>query len=121
LWDGRPARLERTGGTPIPQTCVNYLIRDPNLRFPLHNKKNKIHRYQQIIADLRLAPLIKLSVPQKPAFVVGCKKESFGNQVSQGDDNNLKFRVPACLESKFGKYLEPKQEISRATLTDYQY
>ena len=77
--------------------------------------------YQQIIADLRFAPIIKLSVPQKPAFVVGCKKESFGNQVSQGDDNNLKFRVSACLESKFGKYLEPKQEISRATLTDYQY
>jgi len=29
LWDGRPARPERTGGTPIPQICVNYLIRDP--------------------------------------------------------------------------------------------
>ena len=48
-----------------------------NLRFPIHNKKNKIHRYQQIIADLRFAPIIKLSVPQKPAFVVGCKKESY--------------------------------------------
>ncbi|MEG4927956.1 transposase, partial [Microcoleus sp. F10-B2] len=27
----RPARPERTGGTPIPQICVNYLIRDPYL------------------------------------------------------------------------------------------
>ena len=94
--------------------CIIYAFRSIT-------KKNKIHRYQQIIADLRFARIIKLSVPQKPAFVVGCKKESFGNQVSQGDDNNLKFRVSACLESKFGKYLEPKQEISRATLTDYQY
>jgi hypothetical protein len=29
LWDGRPARLSGTGGTPIPQICVNYLIRAP--------------------------------------------------------------------------------------------
>ncbi|MCC3430969.1 MAG: hypothetical protein JGK01_15165 [Microcoleus sp. PH2017_03_ELD_O_A] len=29
LWDGRPARPERTGGTPIPQICVNYLILIP--------------------------------------------------------------------------------------------
>ncbi|MBD0310901.1 MAG: hypothetical protein ICV80_23235 [Microcoleus sp. T1-bin1] len=28
MWDGRPARPERAGGTPTPQTCVNYLIRD---------------------------------------------------------------------------------------------
>jgi len=28
LWDGRPARSLWTGGTPIPQTCVNYLICD---------------------------------------------------------------------------------------------
>jgi hypothetical protein len=91
-----------------------------NLPFLTPNKKRNLHRYQQKIAAL-IGVNIKLSVPQKPAFVVGCKKESFGNQVSQGDDNNLKFRVSACLESKFGKYLEPKQEISRATLTDYQY
>jgi hypothetical protein len=31
LWDGRPARPERAGGTPTPQTCVNYLIRDPKI------------------------------------------------------------------------------------------
>ncbi|MEG4501556.1 MULTISPECIES: hypothetical protein [unclassified Microcoleus] len=30
LWDGRPGRPFWTGGTPIPQICVNYLIRDPN-------------------------------------------------------------------------------------------
>ena len=26
---GQKARAERTGGTPIPQLCVNYLIHDP--------------------------------------------------------------------------------------------
>jgi len=31
LWDGRPARPKRTGGTPIPQTCGSYLILIPKL------------------------------------------------------------------------------------------
>ena len=31
LWDGRPARSFWTGGTPIPQMCVNYLIHDSYL------------------------------------------------------------------------------------------
>ncbi|MFB8796458.1 MAG: hypothetical protein U7126_20070 [Microcoleus sp.] len=78
-----------------------------NLRFQLHHKKRKLHRYQSQISAVRLAP-IKVSVPRHQAFVVGCKNESFGNQVCQWDGNNLRFRVPACLESKFGKYVESK-------------
>jgi len=39
LWDGRPARPKKTGGTPIPQTCESYLILIPkfydNLRSPM--------------------------------------------------------------------------------------
>ncbi|MGB8691450.1 MAG: hypothetical protein WCD53_29575, partial [Microcoleus sp.] len=75
--------------------------------FQLHHKKRKLHRYQSQISAVRLAPL-KVSVPRHQAFVVGCKNESFGNQVCQWDGNNLRFRVPACLESKFGKYVESK-------------
>ncbi len=92
-----------------------------NLRFQLHHKKRKLHRYQEQISAVRLAPL-KVSVPRHQAFVgtrhavslghgtavsvLGCKNESFGNQVCQWDGNNLRLRVPACLESKFGKYVE---------------
>ncbi|MEY3866388.1 MAG: hypothetical protein RLZZ338_279, partial [Cyanobacteriota bacterium] len=47
-------------------------------------------------------------VPKNQAFIVGSKEESYGNQVCQWDGSNLKFRVPACLESKFGKYVESK-------------
>ena len=37
LWDGRPARLKRTGGTPIPQTCGSYLILIPKLYYGLND------------------------------------------------------------------------------------
>ncbi len=78
-----------------------------NLRFQIHNKKRKLFRYQQKIAKLKAIP-IRVSVAKNQVFVVGSKSESFGNQVCQWDGNNLKFRVPSCLESKFGKYVESK-------------
>jgi len=92
-----------------------------NLRFQIHNKKRKLHIYQQKIAALKLATL-RGAVPHNQAFVVGSKDESFGNQICQWDGNNLRFRVPACLESKFGKYAESKigdfpRNINRLTAT----
>ena len=36
---------------------------------------------------------------------MGSKDEKTGNQVVQWDRKQLKFRVPACLEEKFGKYV----------------
>jgi hypothetical protein len=65
-----------------------------NLRFLTPNKKRKLHRYQQKIAAL-IGVNIKVSVPQNPALVVGCKNEGFRNQVCQGEGDNLIFRVPA--------------------------
>jgi IS605 OrfB family transposase len=77
-----------------------------NLRFQIHNKKRKLAKYLQKLAWLKVAP-IRVSVPKGQVFVVGSKDESFGNQICQWDGNNLKIRVPACLESKFGKkYVE---------------
>ncbi len=35
LWYGRPACPFWTGGTPIPQTCVNYLIHYPESIAPI--------------------------------------------------------------------------------------
>jgi IS605 OrfB family transposase len=78
-----------------------------NLRFQIHNKKRKLTRYRQILATLQSIP-VRVRVPKNQAFIVGSKEESYGNQVCQWDGSNLKFRVPACLESKFGKYVESK-------------
>jgi IS605 OrfB family transposase len=39
---------------------------------------------------------------------VGAKDEALGNQVCQWDGSEIKFRVPACLESKFGSYVSTK-------------
>jgi IS605 OrfB family transposase len=96
-------------GCVFPQSCSlkSRQTSWQNLRFQIHHKKRKLHRYQSQISALKLAPL-KVSVPRNQALVVGCKNESFGNQVCQWDGNNLKLRVPACLESKFGKYVESK-------------
>ena len=96
-------------GCVFPQSCSlkSRQTSWQNLRFQIHHKKRKLHRYQSQLSALKLAP-VKVSVPRNQALVVGCKNESNGNQVCQWDGNNLKLRVPACLESKFGKYVESK-------------
>ncbi|WP_449418719.1 hypothetical protein [Phormidium nigroviride] len=76
-----------------------------NLRFQIHNKKRKLTRYRQILSVLKSIP-VRVHVPNNQAFIVGSQDESYGNQVCQWDGDNLRFRVPACLESKFGKYVE---------------
>lgn len=78
-----------------------------NLRFQIHNKKRRAYQLTKQIEHLKTA-LIQAVIPKDQVFVVGSKDESFGNQVSQWDGNILKFRVPACLESKFGKYVQTK-------------
>ncbi|XZO03438.1 MAG: hypothetical protein ACM65L_06900 [Microcoleus sp.] len=76
-----------------------------NLRFQIHNKKRKLTRYRQILAVLKSIP-VRVRVPKNQAFIVGSKDESYGNQVCQWDGDNLIVRVPACLESKFGKNVD---------------
>jgi hypothetical protein len=78
-----------------------------NLRFQIHNKKRRAYQLTRQIEHLWIAP-IQTVIPRNQAFVVGSKDESFGNQVCQWDGDILKFRVPYCLESKFGKNVQTK-------------
>ncbi|OSO89622.1 hypothetical protein B7O87_10665 [Cylindrospermopsis raciborskii CENA303] len=78
-----------------------------SLHFALHQKKRRVHYLQKQIEHLKTAP-IHTVIPKNQAFVVGSKDESFGNQVCQWDGDILKFRVPAFLESRFGKYVQTK-------------
>lgn len=73
-----------------------------NLKFQLHGKKRKLYLIQAKIEFLKHKP-IKVSVPHGQVFIVGAADESFGNQVAQWDGKTIKFRVPACLETRFGK------------------
>ena len=74
-------------------------------RFNLHQKKRYIYQLTQKIAEIKLAPLqVKVSLCE--IFVVGSLDESWGNQTCQWDGQKLRFRVPYCLEYKYGKYLE---------------
>lgn len=74
-------------------------------RFNLHHKKRYIYKLSQKIATFKLAP-IQVKVSRGEVFVVGSKDESLGNQTCQWDGHQIKFRVPYCLESKYGKYVE---------------
>ncbi len=78
-----------------------------NLRFQVHNKKRRAYEFNLRIEHLKTTQ-IQTVIPRNQAFVVGSKDESLGNQVCQWDGDILKFRVPACLESKFGKYVQTK-------------
>src|SRR4028118_1336050 len=73
-----------------------------NLKFQLHGKKRKLYLIQAKIEFLK-HKRIKVSVPHGQVFIVGAADESFGNQVAQWDGKTIKFRVPACLETRFGK------------------
>ena len=73
-----------------------------NLRFQIHNKKRYIAHLERKIKTLKTTP-IHIKVPYNQCFVVGSRSETCGNQVCQWDGTYIKFRVPVCLENRFGK------------------
>ncbi|MEM7591588.1 MAG: hypothetical protein AAF383_08720 [Cyanobacteria bacterium P01_A01_bin.83] len=95
--------------TLLPLSCslrsknTNY----QNLKFQVHHKKRRIYELTQQIEHLRNKPT-RVKVPRWDCFVVGSKDETLGNQVCQWSGNNLKFRVPYCLENKYGKNVVTK-------------
>ena len=95
-----------SSNTLLPLSCslkyknTNY----QHLKFQVHHKKRYIYRLTQQIEHLKTKP-VQVKVPRWDCFIVGSKDETCGNQVAAWDGNNLKFRVPYCLESKYGKYV----------------
>ncbi|GET39368.1 hypothetical protein MiSe_41370 [Microseira wollei NIES-4236] len=73
-------------------------------KFNIHHKPRYIYKITRAIAARKSAP-IKVKVRHCEGFIVGAKDESYGNQTCQWDGNNLKFRVPYCLEDKLGKFV----------------
>lgn len=76
-----------------------------NIRFRVHHKKRYIAHVEWEIEALKVAP-IHVKVPHGKVFVVGGKCETLGNSVVQWDGDVIRFRVPYCLEKKFGKTVE---------------
>ena len=91
------------------KTChIKYKSTNYNhLKFQIHNKKRRIHYLTNQINHLKIKP-IRVKVPRWDCFVVGSKDETFGNQVCQWDGEYLSFRVPYCLEKKYGKTVTTK-------------
>lgn len=92
--------------TLLPLSC-SLKYRQTNyqyLKFQLHHKKRRIYQLSQQIEHLK-SKQVRVKIPSWDCLVVGSKDETWGNQICQWDGNNLKFRVPACLESKYSKYL----------------
>ncbi len=101
-------RSSRTG-CKLPLSC-SLAYRETNwqnLRFQIHNKKRKAYKLTNQINHLKISP-IHVFIPRNQAFVVGSKDETLGNQVCQWDGDIIRFRVPGCLESMFGKYVQTK-------------
>lgn len=93
-------------GTKFPISC-NIHTRRTNwgcLRFQIHQKKRRLNLLQNKIESLKTKP-IRVSVPHSQVFVVGSKDESFGNQVVQWNGDKVTFRVPKCLEFRFGSHV----------------
>ena len=79
-----------------------------HLRWLLHQKRRRLHQLNLRLNHLKSAP-IRVRVPPQQVFIVGSKDEKFGNQICQWDGGQLRFRVPTCLESRFGSHV--KSEI----------
>ncbi len=93
----------KTGGSfPIACSLQCRSTNWHNLRFQIHHKKRRLTLLINRVKHLRVKPF-KVFIPHGDIFVVGSKDESFGNQVSQWNGNEITFRVPKCLESRFGK------------------
>lgn len=75
------------------------------LKFQIHNKKRYIYQLEKKIAHLKFAQ-IQVKVSSSEIYIVGSKDETFGNSSCQYDGNKISFRVPYCLEERFGKYVE---------------
>ncbi len=75
------------------------------LRFKIHHKKRYIYHLTKKIEHLKSAQVL-VKVPSNQVLVVGSKTESYGNQACQWDGKIIRFRVPYCLEKRFGKYVE---------------
>lgn len=88
--------------------CSSLKLRSTNwqqLKFEVHNKKRKAYLLSQKISHLKTKAII-VKIPKNQVFFLGSKDEKCGNQVCQWDGSIVKIRVPACLERKFGKYVE---------------
>ena len=95
--------------TLLPLSC-SLKYRNTNyqhLKFQVHHKKRRIHLLIQQIQHLKVKP-VRVKVPDWDCFIVGSKDETCGNQVCQWDGEYLKFRVPYCLENKYGKIVISK-------------
>ena len=103
---GRKNWIDSNSSTLLPLSC-NLKFRNTNyqrLKFQVHHKRRRIYSLTQQIKHLILK-LVRVKVSKWDLLVVGSKDETCGNQVCQWDGNNLKFRVPTSLESKYGKYV----------------
>lgn len=75
-----------------------------SLKFGIHQKQRKLAVLNKKLEHIKNKP-IHVVVPQNQLFCVGSKDESFGNQTFRWDGKFLEIRVPKCLESRFGKYV----------------
>ena len=78
-----------------------------NLKFQIHHKQRKLNVILNTLESLQRKP-IRVFVPHGQIFLIGSKDETYGNQIAQWDGDLLKIRVPACLESSFGKFVSVK-------------
>lgn len=99
-------RNSKTGcNFPLSSFLDNRQTNWQRLRFAIHHKQRYVDKLVKQISCLKVAP-VHVKISDGDVFIVGSKDESFGNQNCQWDGSVLKFRVPYCLENKFGKYVE---------------
>lgn len=97
-------------GLPLSMSLSRKTSSWQDVKSQIHNKKRYIHKLEQQIehlSDLDKKP-VQVKVPHFQVFAVGSSDETLGNQICQWDGDVVTFRVPYCLESKFGTYVSTR-------------
>lgn len=81
-----------------------------HLKFKIHNKKRYINTLENKIkhlSDYAKKP-VQVKVSHYQIFAVGSSDETLGNQICQWNGDVVTYRVPYCLEERFGKHVSTR-------------
>lgn len=109
----KPKKLKKkvpARGLPLSMSINRKTSSWNDFKFQIHNKKRYIDQLEKKIKDLsdyNKKP-VHVKVPQLQVFAVGSSDETLGNQICQWDGDTVTYRVPYCLEDRFGTHVSTR-------------
>ncbi len=97
-------------GLPLSMSLARKTSSWQELKFQIHHKKRYIEALENNIKDLSNygKKPVQVKVPHLQVLAVGSSDETLGNQICQWDGDTVTYRVPYCLEERFGTHVSTR-------------